>query len=363
LDANNLYLRVIQPLLFRLAPDDAHRAAQAALRWPKPWNLMGPGPSADPRLSVEIGGVAIPNPIGLAPGFDKDCELLGSLQHLGFGFLAPGAIMGERRAGNPRPRLGRIVEQQAVYHCMGLPSKGLEHAVAKLRRFSDRRVPVFAEVAGVSPEQIIANFAAVQPHAELVEVSLHCPNTHDTDKNKAFDAVMWLLREIGRVKTRPAITSVPHDFHGALHHRLPEFLDACVEHGIDGVIAAASRRFETTTMSIGFGQLSGKPVFADTRALVAEIAGHTQGRLAIIAAGGVLSGDDAFEMLQAGASAIQVYSAFVFRGPFAPALINQELLAALNARGIGSVRELQATGWQPAVEQRPATQAPAPVPA
>jgi dihydroorotate dehydrogenase len=334
------YLKLVHPLLFRLSADDAHRLAQVALRPSAVWRALGPGPEVDPRLEVSIGGVRLPNPIGLAPGFDKDAELLASLQHLGFGFLAPGAIMGERRAGNPRPRLGRIVEEQAVYHCMGLPSKGRERAIARLQRFRRRRVPVFAEVAGVSPEQIVENLVAVQPHADALEVSLHCPNTHDTDKNKAFDTIMWLLREIGRVRTRPVITSVPHEFHGHLHGRLPDFLDAAIEAGVDGVIAAASRRYETSTLSIGYGQLSGRPVFADTLALVNEIAQLSRGRLAIVGAGGVLTGRDAYEMLRAGATTVQVYSAFVFRGWLAPALIARELLTALETEGVPSVRAL-----------------------
>src|SRR5688500_7089154 len=102
------YLSIIRPLLFRLPADDAHRLAHAALRWPAMWRLVGPGPDHDPRLEIELGGVRLANPVGLAPGFDKDCERLAALQHLGFGCLSPGAIMADARPGNPEPRLGRI---------------------------------------------------------------------------------------------------------------------------------------------------------------------------------------------------------------------------------------------------------------
>src|SRR4051794_7727834 len=103
------YLFLIRPLLFRLSGDRAHRLAQLALRWPPPWRLVGPGPGADPRLATRLSEVALPNPIGLAPGFDKDADLLGALQHLGFGYLAAGAIMRDYRPGNPAPRLDRLV--------------------------------------------------------------------------------------------------------------------------------------------------------------------------------------------------------------------------------------------------------------
>ena len=93
----DLYQRVVRPVLFRLPADRAHALAHLALRWPLPWRLLGPGPELDPRLAVEQHGLRFPNPVGLAPGFDKDCDGLASLQHLGFGYLTPGAILRDYR--------------------------------------------------------------------------------------------------------------------------------------------------------------------------------------------------------------------------------------------------------------------------
>ncbi len=334
------YTQLVRPVLFRVSADRAHALAQVALRWPLPWRLLGSGPHLDSRLAVELHGLRLPNPVGLAPGFDKDADLLASLQHLGFGFLAPGAIMRDYRPGNPAPRLGRLVEQQGLINCMGLPSKGREHAIANLRRLARRHVPVFADVQGVSPEQILDNVVAIQPYADALELSLACPNTADTDRNKGLAAVAELLREIARVRNRPVFSKVPHEFHRERHDQLPAFLDACLAAGIEGVIASATGRYETTRLSRGVGSLAGKPIFQDTLALVREIAAHAGGRLSIIASGGVFTGRDAYEMLAAGASAVEIYSALVYRGWLAPVLINRELLTVLAAEGIPSVQAL-----------------------
>jgi dihydroorotate dehydrogenase len=341
MDAYSLYLRGIHPLLFRLNAEHAHRLAQMSLRVPAVWRALGPGPSRDPRLAVDLGRLRLPSPIGLAPGFDKDADVLPALQHLGFGFLAPGAVMSEPRPGNPKPRLGRVVDQQAVLNCMGLPSKGLDHAVTRLRQFTDRRIPVVVDVQGLTPVQILENFVAIQAHADGVQLSLACPNTGDTDRNREFDGIVWLLKAAAGARTRPLFVKVPHDFHRELRSRLPDFLEACLEAGVDGVVASATRRHATPELSRDSATLSGKPVFGDTLELVKEIAAHAGDRLAIIASGGVMTGRDAYEMLRAGARAIQIYSAFVYRGWLAPDLINRELVQVLEEEGFASLRDLR----------------------
>ncbi|MBI4492497.1 MAG: dihydroorotate dehydrogenase 2 [Chloroflexi bacterium] len=340
----DLYVNGLRPLLFRVPADDAHRLAIAALRWPLLWRLIGSGPDHDPRLGLDLAGVKLANPIGLAPGFDKDCDVLASLQHLGFGFLAPGAIMREVRAGNPRPRLGRVVEQQAVINCMGLPSKGRAHAIANLQRLKQRRVPIFAEVQGTSKDEILDNVVAVQPYAEVVEVGLVCPNARDTDRYREVSEAVELIHSLAGVRTGPVLAKLPNQHHTSRHDILAPCLQACVEAGLEGVVVSGTKRYATAQLSMGVGSLAGRPVFEETLGLVREAFQLAGDRLAIIASGGVLTGRDAFEMLRAGASAIQFYSAMVYRGWNAPALINRELAAVLEAEGIESVQALVQRG-------------------
>jgi dihydroorotate dehydrogenase len=335
----DLYQHVVRPVLFRLPADTAHRLAHLALRWPLPWRLLGSGPDVDPRLAVERHGLRFPNPVGLAPGFDKDGDALASLQHVGFGFLTPGAILRDYRAGNPAPRLARLVEQEALLNCMGLPSKGRDHAIANLKALQRRRVPVIGEVQGVSPRDILDNVAAVQPYVEALEISTVCVNTTDTAANEGLPTVVELIQAIGRLRSRPVFVKVPH---WAVSDRalLPSFLDACIAAGLQGVVASATRRQPSARLSMGMGNLSGRPIFANNLGLVQEIASHAGDRLSIVASGGVWSGRDAYEMLSAGASLVEIYTAMVYRGWMAPALINRELLAVLEAEGVPSVQAL-----------------------
>ncbi|MBI4494998.1 MAG: dihydroorotate dehydrogenase 2 [Chloroflexi bacterium] len=336
----DLYTRLARPTLFRVPADTAHRLALAALRWPRLWEVLGSGPDHDPRLGLELHGLRLANPIGLAPGFDKDCDVLASLQHLGFGYLAPGAILRDVRPGNPLPRMGRLPAQGALLNCMGLPSKGREHSIRNLRRLERRRVPIFAEVHGVTPEEILENVAAIQPYAEALEVGLECPNTRDTDRTKQVATAIELVHVLARARQRPTFVKVPYFFRSEQRDRLPDLLDACIEAGLEGVVASAARRQQTDQLSIGYGQITGKPIFQDTLALVGELAAHAAGRLTIVAAGGVSTGRDAYAMLRAGASLVEILTAFVYRGWAAPALINRELLGVLQAEGVESVQAL-----------------------
>src|SRR5262245_35610554 len=135
----------LRPLLFRIAPDRSHALAHAALRVGAPWRLIAASGGlavTDPRLRTRFAGVELPNPVGLAAGFDKDCKLMAALSGLGFGFITVGTIMPQPRAGNPFPRLVRYPETESLADAMGLPGAGRDACVARLARFHDHRVPV-----------------------------------------------------------------------------------------------------------------------------------------------------------------------------------------------------------------------------
>src|SRR5882757_3475301 len=156
-----------RPLLFRLSPDRSHALAQYALRASPAWWALAKLERLqvdDLRLRTRFAGIDLPNPVGLAAGFDKSCELIGALSHLGFGFLTVGSIMPEPRFGNPFPRLVRYPETQSLADAMGVPSRGLAYCVKQLARVRERKVPVFANIGGFSGEAIAASFFAVEPH-------------------------------------------------------------------------------------------------------------------------------------------------------------------------------------------------------
>jgi hypothetical protein len=206
----SLYRHGLRPLLFRLSPDRSHTAAQVALRWQAPWQALGSLAGlavSDPRLETTFAGIKLPNPIGLAAGFDKDCDLVDALRHLGFGFVTVGSIMPESRVGNPFPRLVRYAETESLADSMGLPSKGLAHAVARLARCERGGPPVFANVGGFTAEAIADSVLAVEPYVDAVEISLMCPNI----VKDGFDALALLSDVLDRLegRKRPAIVRVP----------------------------------------------------------------------------------------------------------------------------------------------------------
>lgn len=337
----DLYARVIRPVLFMGSAELAHALARIALRVAPIWRLLARRRASDPRLAVTLRGIPLPNPVGLAPGFDKDCDLLESLGWLGFGFLAPGSVMGDVRAGNPKPRLARLPEREAILNSMGLPSKGVAHAVERLRRLRSRPVPILVDVQGTTPDEIISNVDAVQSLADGLEVSLVCPNTRDTEANSGFEAIEALARALAQIRQRPVFVKIPLHIRSGSDTDLRRFLDICLAHDLEGVVACGARRVHTERLATGEGQLGGRPVFEVTIELVRRIRAHAGDRLSIIASGGIFTGRDVVAAIRAGADCVEIYSALIYRGWRAPALINAEILSELEQEDVVSVAALR----------------------
>jgi dihydroorotate dehydrogenase (fumarate)/dihydroorotate dehydrogenase len=305
----SLYTAALRPLLFRLPADRAHALGQAALRWPLPWRLMR---APDPGLPVRYAGVALPGPVGLAAGFDKDAELLPALSCLGFGCITVGSIMVVPRFGNPFPRLVRYPESESLADSMGLPSQGLERVVRRLAAWRVRPVPVFANVAGFSAEDIVIGVRAVAPLVDGVEINLLCPNIAPGER---FDEVGYLAEVLDRLGpfTHPLTTRVPNDTV-AEPDRLAAFIEACVAGGIGGVRVGGGRALAEPRLGTGTGTLHGRAIFYRALAHVALAARLAAGRLSVKGNGGVSSAADVRAMLAAGACCVDLYSAFVYQG-------------------------------------------------
>ncbi|MEA2945428.1 MAG: dihydroorotate dehydrogenase, partial [Alphaproteobacteria bacterium] len=225
----SFYRRVARPLLFRLSPDQSHAVARYALRTSLPWRALAKLERLevdDPRLRTRFAGVDLPSPVGLAAGFDKNCELIGALSALGFGFLTVGSIMPEPRVGNPFPRLVRYPESQSLADAMGVPSRGLAYCVERLQAFSGkvevglpqkmrstekarmkkRGPPLFANIGGFSADAIAASLFAVEPHVDGIEISLMCPNL--LRPGERFDDIALLKGVLERTAGRRKPTIV-----------------------------------------------------------------------------------------------------------------------------------------------------------
>jgi dihydroorotate dehydrogenase len=327
----SFYRSIARPLLFRLSGDQSHAVAQFALRASPPWRALATLEGLqvdDPRLQTRFAGVDLPSPVGLAAGFDKNCELIGALSCLGFGFLTVGSIMPEYRIGNPFPRLVRYPEVQSLADAMGVPSRGLAYCVDRLSHVRLRGPPIFANIGGFSAAEISASFFAVEPHVDGVEISLMCPNL--LRPGERFDDIALLKGILERITRRrqPAIVRIPNDTARS-SDRLAEMIERCVAAGIEGLKVGGGRLVAEPRLSVKQGTLHGRAIFDAALENVARAAGFASGRIAIKGNGGISSAADVIAMLRAGATCVDLYSAFVYQGWSVARDINRELAPLL----------------------------------
>lgn len=331
----------VQPLLRLLDAETAHGLALRALRL----GLVGRDTRPDdPRLSVHALGRMFPNPIGLAAGFDKNAVALGPLLALGFGFVEAGTVTPRPQPGNPRPRLFRLERDGAVINRMGFNNAGLPEFAANLASLAGRRAPVGANVGinkdGAVPERDYpALVAAVARHADYVVINVSSPNTAGLRGLQAAERLAPILAAVARDAPShpPLLVKLAPDLNDA---ELPDIVAACIEGGAAGLVIANT----TTARPPGLrsanatqaGGLSGAPLFAPSTAMLARVARLARRRLVLIGTGGVASGRQALAKLEAGASLVQLYTAFALHGPVIVPRLKAELLAALDQGGYAS---------------------------
>lgn len=292
---------------------------------------------SDPRLRARFAGLELPGPVGLAAGFDKNCDLLDALSRLGFGFLTVGSIMPEPRFGNPFPRLVRYPQTESLADSMGVPSKGRAYAVERLRRFSRRKVPVIANIGGFTAETIASGFLEVEPHVDAVEISLMCPNVLAPGEH--FDELRLLKDVLRRIagRSKPAIVRIPNDTTQS-PDRMAELIERCIEAGVAGLKVGGGRRVAEPRLGTKQGTLHGGAIREAALANVELAARIARGRISIKGNGGLSTADDVLAMLRAGACCVDLYSAFIYEGWAVARNINRDLLQTLGHKTIESLR-------------------------
>lgn len=341
----NLYRTLVRPAAFVLPPEAAHHAGLWALRRARVWEALAPAFEVrDPSLRQRAGGLEFRNPVGVAPGFDKDCEALRGLACLGFGFIEGGTVMPLPRAGNPGPRLLRYPDRGALANCLGLPSRGVRGCVDLLRRFRAHgtgAVPVLVSFMGFTLDEYVEAFSALQPWADALEVALRCPNTPDERNFVDRAEYAALLDALMARREKPVWVKLPSLDVEVDRDHLVDLVEAGLRCGVDGFMVSGTRPVEEPRLSRGRGSLSGRPVLGRTLEAVRCAYGAARGRAPIVAQGGIGSGADAFAAIASGASAVSVYTQFVYEGPGLARRINRELAALLRDRGIGSIADLR----------------------
>lgn len=348
-----IYRAFVRPLLFRLDPELSHDLALTCLGAVEPVLARASRRSApDPRLAMIVAGLRFPVPVGLAAGFDKAARALWAWPALGFGFAEVGTVTGLAQPGNPRPRVFRLPEDQALINRLGFNSPGadaMEVRLARLRRGRPYPIPLAVNIgrSGAASNEravddYVYSFDRLQPHADFVVVNVSSPNTPGLRQLQTRDAIVPLLEALSArnraLGEKPLFVKIAPDLTDAE-------LDVVVEaisdraHGIVATNTTLRRDGLASAAWEEAGGLSGRPLFAQAVRIVGRLHRLTAGRLPIIGVGGIFTADDAYRMIQAGASLVELYTGFVYGGPALPRRLAGGLLARLNRDGLNTIAE------------------------
>jgi dihydroorotate dehydrogenase len=318
-----MFYALARPFLFALDPETAHNLT---LRFA---GLAGLFAAKPPACPVRVMGLDFPNPVGLAAGLDKHAEHVDALAALGFGFLELGGVTPRPQPGNPRPRMFRIPEARAIINRYGLNSVGVDAFVANLRK-SKTIIGVNIGKNKDTPNEKAADdyetcLEKLYPHVDYVTLNISSPNTVGLRDLQSADVLENLLK---RIKQKREQLRQQHGRNVALALKIaPDLDDAQIREiaavarreRIDGIVATNTTLSRAGVESYANGSqsggLSGAPLRERATRVVKVLADALQGELPVIGVGGILSGADAAEKLDAGASLVQIYSGLIYRGP------------------------------------------------
>ncbi|MBT8474575.1 MAG: quinone-dependent dihydroorotate dehydrogenase [Alphaproteobacteria bacterium] len=345
----NTLERLGLPLLRRFDPERAHGLALAGLRT----RLMPlPGPVTSPRLETELADLTLPNPVGLAAGFDKNADALPALMRAGFGFLEVGAATPRAQPGNPRPRLFRLSEDAAAINRFGFNNNGAD-AMARRLAARPKGIPVGLNLgANKDSEDRAADFAEVVricgAQADFVTVNVSSPNTEKLRDLQGKAALTALLEGVLAARATldkpvPVFLKIAPDL---TENELVDISEVAMSVAVDGIIATnttLAREGLKSAHANEAGGLSGAPLFERSTRVLAQLSAMTGRAMPLIGVGGVDSAEAAYAKIKAGAVAVQLYTAMVYQGISLAADIARGLDRLLEQDGFSNVSETVAT--------------------
>jgi dihydroorotate dehydrogenase len=342
-----MYRRIIKPLFFLLAPETIHklliRFLKIAFAIPGVRSMIHRAYHiSDPVLETEFLGMKFNNPVGLAAGFDKNAEVYREFQAFGFSFIEIGTVTPLGQPGNPKPRSFRIPEDSGLINRMGFNNHGAEQAALKLKAKRPAGLILGGNLGkntATPNEEAVADyeavFRAIYSGVDYFVVNVSCPNITDLHKLQDQDSLEAILGRILEIREemeikKPVLLKISPDLN---HKQLDETLEIVEHLGIDGIVATnttVSREGLHTSQekveAIGNGGMSGAPITERSLEVVRYITKKTGGKMPLVAVGGIMSARDALNMLDAGATLIQIYSGFIFEGPGLAKKINKAIL-------------------------------------
>ena len=357
-----LYEKILKPVLFQMDPEKAHHLTIGGMGFAQKvpgvlplFRSLYSSPSA-PELQQTLWNITFANPIGLAAGLDKNGEAAGAFSHMGFGFIEVGTVTPRPQPGNDKPRLFRLPEDEALINRMGFNNHGAEVMRKNLEALRKRPIPI---AVNIGKNKTTPNDEAVQDYRSCMRilydvgdyfvVNISSPNTPNLRNLQHGDDLSALLAGVIEERdqqaakrgsaAKPVLVKIAPDM-------TKEELAGCVQiiksSGISGIIATNTtitrnnlrgRHQEET------GGLSGKPLNRLSVNVVRQVYQLTEGQIPIVASGGVFTGDDAYEMIRAGASLVEIYTGMIYRGPGVNRSNNKRLLALLRRDGYKHISE------------------------
>lgn len=356
-----LYKVLFRPLLFRRDPERTHEEILALLSRLGflEWALESFFAVVDGRLRVQIGALSFSNPVGLAAGFDKNAIAVQVWPGFGFGFIEIGAVTSNPQPGNPKPRLFRLPEDEALINRLGFNNDGAEVVAARLEALTKNgrpRIPLGINIGrsrAVQTEKAAADYLAtferLYPFGDYFTLNVSSPNTpelRDLQERNRLQELLHAIRSKNQElalhfkgKEKPVFVKIAPDLELA---QVDEIIEVARSQNVSGIIATnatAGLREKLVSRSDEPGGLSGKPLRDLATAFIRHIYRQTRGELPIIGSGGVFTASDAFEKIKAGASAVQIYTGFVYEGPAAVKRINLGLLRLIEQEGFKNLSE------------------------
>jgi dihydroorotate dehydrogenase len=337
---------LFRPFAFALEAERAHRATITALKVaPRLYATFAP-----PALHTTVAGLDFPTPVGLAAGFDKDAEVFEQMLSLGFGFVEVGTLTPRPQIGNPRPRLFRLAEDEAVINRMGFNNRGQADALTRLsERYRTRGLVGVNVAANKDSEDRIADYVAgvraMSPVADYLTINISSPNTPGLRQLQDEGALRELLAAVQSAGSdRPIFLKVAPDLEDGDPQRIAR---AAIDHRIAAIIVSnttVSRPPLKSRFANEAGGLSGRPLKSLSMESLRKFRRASGGEIPLVGAGGIANADDAWERIRAGASLIQLYSAMVYEGPGIARRIAAGLLERMERAGFANIAEAVGSG-------------------